>query len=87
MSDHEQLHEAREREADRLEQERDALDAAVDRARDARDDATGDQLIATPAPGDRAEPGAPSGDLSEAARHTQEGDEPGGPETDYPTKD
>jgi len=86
MSDHEQLHEAREQEADRLERERESLDKAVDEAKDARDRASGDQLVATPGIGERAEPGAPTGDLSEAGRHVEEGDEPGGPETDYPTK-
>jgi hypothetical protein len=49
MSDHEGLHEQREREADRLEDENERVGESVDEARAANDKLDSDALIPTPA--------------------------------------
>jgi hypothetical protein len=65
MSDHEQLHTQAEQEADRLEQENERVGKAIEDAKDARDRAAGDDFVATPGTGERANPGDPVGDLAE----------------------
>ena len=86
MSDHEQLSEEREQEADALEQESERVGQVIEEAKEARDEAAGDSFVATPVPGRRGDGTRVGGDLSEAGEHVEEGDTPGGPETDYPTK-
>jgi hypothetical protein len=65
MSDHEQLQAARERAADKLEQENERLGEEIDKAKDARDRAAGDDYVATPGERERGYPGDPVGDLAE----------------------
>ena len=48
MSEHEELHEQREREADRLERESEALEEHIEAAKTANERLGSDQLIATP---------------------------------------
>jgi hypothetical protein len=48
MSEHEELHEQREREADELEQENERLGNEIEAAKDANQRLESDQLIATP---------------------------------------
>jgi hypothetical protein len=48
MSDHEQLHEAREREADELERDSERLEEHIEGAKDANQALEQDELIATP---------------------------------------
>jgi hypothetical protein len=84
MSDHEQLHADRERDADRLEQENERLGKEIEEAKDARDRAAGDDFVATPGEGERAYPGDPVGDLSEAGEHF--GDDGPPPEITYTDK-
>jgi hypothetical protein len=55
MSDHESLHDAREHEADELEQESERLQAEIDEAKDANEALEKDQLIATPDPDEQGE--------------------------------
>jgi len=87
MEDHEQASAAAEREADHLAERNDRLEDSIDAARKARDEAAGEDYVATPEPGHRGLDGTwVGGDLSEAGEHLEEGDTPGGPETDYPTK-
>jgi hypothetical protein len=49
MSEHERLHEQREREADELERENERLGEQVDEAKDANASLESDEFIATPA--------------------------------------
>jgi hypothetical protein len=85
MSDHEQLHEALEREGDDLERAGDALADDVEAAKDARDRAAADAFIATPGEGERAAPGDPVGDLAEVGDHFGDNGPP--PEASYPSKE
>jgi hypothetical protein len=85
MSDHEQLHADRERDADRLEQENERLGQEIEEAKGARDRAAADDFIATPGTGERAHPGDPIGDLSEIG-DSRGGDGPP-PEITYTDKE
>jgi len=85
MSDHEQLHEALEDQADNLEQDNERLGEEIEAARDARDRAAADDFIATPGAGERAAPGDPVGDLTEVGDHF--GDDGPPPEASYTSKE
>jgi hypothetical protein len=88
MSDHEQLHADREKEADRLEAANERLGEDIDQARDARDRAASDDFIATPGRGERAGPGEPVGDLTEVGDSLEDEDDQGPPpEVSYTDKE
>ena len=74
-NDHEDLHERREREADELEDQGDALGGRVEDAKDANARLESDQLIATPVRED-----------DESDEDGDSGDDPP-PEAEYPAKD
>jgi hypothetical protein len=69
MSDHEQLHERREHEADALERENERLGEHVEEARKANAALESDELIATPAAHEGEQP-------PPEAQYTDKGDEP-----------
>jgi hypothetical protein len=62
MSDHEQLHEAREQDADQLERHSEQLGEDIEEARNRRDRAADDDFIAAPAPREDPDKSGPESD-------------------------
>lgn len=86
MSDHEQLHEAREADADDLEGEKELLERQIGDAKAARDRAAADEFVAAPAGSDSHASGdQPVGDLTDVG-DSQDDDGPP-PEITYTSKE
>ena len=62
MSEHEQLHEAREQDADRLEQAGERLEQQIEDAKDPRERAAADEFIAPPEPDHDPDQSGPESD-------------------------